>query len=414
MNYDECLDYLKRLGNEVLTMKFGLETIRSVLEGLDRPQDSFRSVLIAGTNGKGSVARFLSEITRTAGISTGLYTSPHLIRLTERVKIGGREIDREAFAESFTAVMETVQRLQLAAHPTFFEMVTATAFLIFARQQIELAVLEIGMGGRLDSTNVVEPVLSIITPIDWDHQQYLGDTLAKIAGEKAGIMRSGVPALSSGQSEEVTATLQQHATALETPLEFQDSTAIPRTAGPEGCYQFSHEGTDYALRVCGRFQVDNALLAARAAQMLASMGLPTQREHLVSGIASTSFEGVVQRFGEEPTVIVDGGHNPAAALELGRYLRRHTSHPRHLVFSMMRDKEIAHVLASVEPLCDRIFLAQIDSSRAAPLEELVRLCPSGIPIPDPRDAYSAAFPGAATVVVAGSFFLAGAILAQRT
>ncbi len=413
MTYEECLDYLKRLGNEVLTMKFGLDTIRSVLEGLGRPQDSFRSVLIAGTNGKGSVARFLAGITATAGIRTGLYTSPHLVRLTERINVDGREVDPVDFAECFTEVVETVRTLDLESHPTFFETVTATAFLLFTRQQIELAVLEIGMGGRLDSTNVVEPIVSVLTPIDWDHQQYLGDTLSKIAGEKAGIMRAGVPALSSGQNEEVTAALEERASALGSPLEIHDTTSVDRSAGPDGCFRFSDEGVDYGLRVAGRFQVDNALLALRVARELERQGFPIRRDHRAEGIGATEFKGVVQRFGEKPVVVIDGGHNPAAARALGRYLRRHTPSPRHLVFSMMRDKEIARVLSILQPLCDRIFLTRIDSPRAAALEDLIRLCPAGIAVPNPRDAYGAAFAGAETVVVAGSFFLAGEILAER-
>ncbi len=412
MNYQECLEYLNRLGNEVLTMKFGLETIRKVLEGLDRPQDSFRSVLIAGTNGKGSVARFLASIAAAAGVPTGLYTSPHLVRLTERVKIDGTEVTAEEFAEGFTAVVDAVGRLELDAHPTFFETVTAAAFVAFARRKVDLAVLEIGMGGRLDSTNVVEPILSILTPIDWDHQQYLGNSLTEIAGEKAGILRPGVKALSCAQSDEVSATLRERAQALGTPLEFVDSTSVARSAGPDGCYRFAYEGIDYDLRACGRFQVDNAVLAIRAARELECRGFRFTPGQLASGIGAARFEGVLQRFGEEPVVIIDGGHNPAAALELGRYLRKHTAAPRHLVFSMLRDKEIDHVLGILQPLCDRIFLTRIDSPRAIGLDHLIGLCPAGIPVPEPTDAYASAFAGAKTVVVAGSFFLAGEILAS--
>lgn len=413
MNYEQSLDYLNRLGNEVLTMKFGLDTIRRLLEGLGRPQETFQSVLIAGTNGKGSVARFLASITNASGRRTGLYTSPHLIRLTERIKIDGREVDSEIFASCFTQTVEAIERLHLETHPTFFEMVTATAFLVFERSGVELGVLEIGMGGRLDSTNVVDPVLSVITPISLDHQQYLGETLTEIAGEKAGIMRAGIPVLSAAQSEEVATALSRRAAELGSCFEMLDTSAVPRTAASDGCYRFSDCGIDYVLNVCGAAQVDNALLAARAARELAGSGASLTPDQLASGIASTTFQGVIQRFGDQPVIIVDGGHNPSAARQLGRYLRRHTAAPRHLVFSIMRDKEIDRVLATWQPLCDRVFLTQVDSPRAAPLEDLVRICPSGIPVPEPSAAYSAALPGAATVVVAGSFFLAGAILAER-
>ena len=165
MNYQQCLGYLDRLGNEVLTMKFGLETTRRLLEALGNPQHTFPSVLIAGTNGKGSVARFLNSICRAEGLKTGIFTSPHVIRIEERIVTDGKEIAPESFAEHFSRVVAEVGNLGLEPHPTFFEMITVTALAAFAEAKVDLSILEVGMGGRLDSTNAVEPVLSLITPI---------------------------------------------------------------------------------------------------------------------------------------------------------------------------------------------------------------------------------------------------------
>ncbi|UCF39104.1 MAG: bifunctional folylpolyglutamate synthase/dihydrofolate synthase, partial [Acidobacteriota bacterium] len=242
-------------------MKFGLESIRRLLEELGNPHERFPSALIAGTNGKGSVSRFLSTVTSAAGLRTGLYTSPHLIRIQERIKVDGQEISEERFARHFTRVYDVIQSGRLPAHPTFFECVTATAFSFFAEKDVDFAVLEIGMGGRLDSTNVVSPLLSVITPISYDHQQYLGDTLAAIAREKAGIMRKGSPVLLAEQEPEAEQTLRAEAERIA---------AIPHTLDAEGLrilghdlgrYQFAFHEETFQLRVPGIAQVQNAALA---------------------------------------------------------------------------------------------------------------------------------------------------------
>jgi dihydrofolate synthase/folylpolyglutamate synthase len=199
MNYPEALDYLYSLGNEVLTSKLGLQNIEALLSYLGRPHKKFKSILIAGTNGKGSVAAFCDSILRTSGYRTGLYTSPHLIQIEERIRINGKMIRADEFARLTQEVRDAVGALmnqpdevggvKLDRHPTYFEMVTAIAFNYFAEQQIEIAVLEVGLGGRLDATNVVDPEVAIITNVDLDHQQYLGTSIGEIAGEKAGIIK---------------------------------------------------------------------------------------------------------------------------------------------------------------------------------------------------------------------------------
>jgi dihydrofolate synthase/folylpolyglutamate synthase len=409
MNYEECLAFLNRLGNEVLTMKFGLETIRRLLGALDSPEKSFQSVLVAGTNGKGSVARYLDAMARKAQIRTGLFTSPHLVNLTERIRIAGDEIEREQFADSFTEVVAAVQRLERKPHPTFFELVTATGLLCFARAGVDLAVLEIGMGGRLDSTNAVDPVLSLITAIDYDHQQYLGNTLTQIAREKAGIMRRGKPVVSSLQLPEATAALIEAARETGANLHFADPSDLVQTPDQKGRWKFTFDSTEFQLGACGRAQVGNALLAIHAARNLGHRGFEIGTDSIQAALQGTEFKGVLWRVSENPTVLVDGGHNPGAARILADYVGTFTARPRTLVFGMMKDKDLGAVTRILDPLFDQVLLTRIDSPRAAEPTRLLEAWPRGVIFESSDEAYRAALGGSSTVVVAGSFFLAGEI-----
>jgi len=390
-------------------MKFGLETIRLLLGALGSPEKHFRSVLVAGTNGKGSVARYLDAMARKAQIRTGLFTSPHLVNLTERIRIAGNEIERGQFADSFTEVVATVQRLEMTPHPTFFEMVTATGLLCFARAGVDLAVLEIGMGGRLDSTNAVDPILSLITAIDYDHQQYLGSTLSQIAREKAGIMRRGKPVLSSRQLPEAATALIQAARESGAELHFTDSTDLVEAPDRKGRWKFTLEGNEFQLGACGRAQVGNALLAIHAARELGHHGFGIGTDAMQAALQETEFKGVLWRVSENPTVLVDGGHNPGAARILADYVGNFTRRPRTLVFGMMKDKDLGAVTRILDPLFDRVLLTRIDSPRAAEPTQLLEAWPRGVIFESSAEAYGAALSGSSTVVVAGSFFLAGEI-----
>jgi dihydrofolate synthase/folylpolyglutamate synthase len=408
MNYSQCLEYLYRLGNEVLTMKFGLETTRKLLHDLGNPHLNFPSVLIAGTNGKGSVARFLASICQAAGLRTGLYTSPHLIRIEERVAVDGLDITPESFARHFTSVVDAVRRLELDPHPTFFEMVTVTAFTEFSEADIDIAVLEVGMGGRLDSTNVVDPILSVITPISYDHQQYLGESLTEITREKAGILRPLRKAISAPQNKEVWATLETESKRMDAELQMINLSEVRRQNDPDGRYCFNFEGHDYQLSTRGRFQVDNACLALKAANLL-RFYLPLDFSASLRAVETTKPKAVLQKVGSNPLTLLDGGHNIQAAYSLARFVRGHTSRPRTLVLGMMKDKEIPSVVDELEPEFDKIHLTGVDSPRAASLDELRCLCPAGVPFEDPWEAYAAAVDSSSTVVVAGSIYLAGVI-----
>ncbi|MGH9341619.1 MAG: bifunctional folylpolyglutamate synthase/dihydrofolate synthase [Acidobacteriota bacterium] len=404
MNYPDCLTYLNRLGNEVLTMRFGLGTVRTLLQALGNPHLKYPAVLVTGTNGKGSVARFLHSIAHSSGLHAALYTSPHLVALEERFISGGRKIHPEAFASCFSRVVEGIARLSLPAHPTYFETLTATAFLYFAEQEVELAVLEIGMGGRLDSTNVVDPLLSIITPVGLDHQKYLGETLEAIAREKAGIIHPNRPVVIAPQKREVREVLLEESARKNSKLTELNPLEVEILGNEEGRYSFSFHGQPYNLPVYGRNQVENAALAILAAEILgASLGAPT--------VAPTNLQGVLQKIGRDPDIFLDGAHNLDAACNLVSFLSEHTASPRSLVIGLMHDKDLPGMSAILSPCFDRIYLTEIDSPRAASVDELKQVFPQGTPIEQPLDALQKAVTdGSQTIVVSGSFYLVGKIL----
>ncbi|MFB3906200.1 MAG: folylpolyglutamate synthase/dihydrofolate synthase family protein [Acidobacteriota bacterium] len=407
MDYDECVRYLDRLGNEVLAMRFGLDTIRSLLGRLGNSQNSFPSVLVAGTNGKGSVASFLSNILTCAGSCTGLYLSPHVVRLEERFQIDGRLISRSGLAACLSRVADVVAETR--SQPTYFETLTAAAFLYFAQSGVDLAVLEVGMGGRLDSTNVVDPLLSVITPIGIDHQQQLGSTIEEIAGEKAGIIHPSRPVLTAPQLPEAYRVIRRRAEELQAPFyELQEDEISKRSAGA-GRWTLTYHGITATPRLLGRHQVANAALAARAAELLAprfSVTLPA----LARGIEQTEIPGRIQRISDRPLVFVDGGHNHQAAVNLVRFVETETPRPRALVFSMMRDKNIREVAEVLRPAFDRIFVTPMGSARAASRAQLLEAFPQATPVDLLPDALQQAKHSASTIVVFGSFYLAGEVL----
>lgn len=412
MNYTECIAYLDRLGNEVLTMKLGLETIRKLLAALQNPESRYPSVLVAGTNGKGSVARFLSSICRESGLRTGMFTSPHLVSVTERLRLDDRPISEQEFAEQYTHVVEVIGELGLETHPTFFETVTATALNYFSEKKVDIAILEVGLGGRLDSTNAVEPTLSILTEISYDHQQYLGSTLGQIAAEKAGILRGARPAISLPQTPEVERTVHDYSERIGCPLKTVDLSLFETTGSIGGCYSFSYRGSEYHLTACGEHQVSNAAIAVTAAEELQSLGIPIERKEIFRAIHETRMPGVLEKVGENPEVFLDGGHNPGAAANLVRFLSKHTREPRKLVLGMMKDKMLEEVSNLVTRPFQEVYLTQVPSPRSATADDLQQVYPRGIVIADPYHAYQKALVGASTTVVAGSFHLVGEILRE--
>jgi dihydrofolate synthase / folylpolyglutamate synthase len=363
MTYSESVRFLYSLGNEIQTAKFGLDRISRLLEALGGPHRSGRFIHVAGTNGKGSTCAMIEAGLRAAGVRTGLYTSPHLIEPTERIQIDGHLISEDQFAEAFTQVHELAERMlstgELDLHPTYFESVTAMAFLLFARQQVDTIVLEVGMGGRLDATNVVDPALSVITPIDFDHQFFLGDTLAKIAAEKAGILKPGVPAIFAEQPSEAETILRAHAKG---PYTLAREWVISDLSIDERGSKFRMRGLDIVCPLAGQHQVENARTAAIALHQLSVSP---------AGIAQTRWPGRLERVSREPEIVLDGAHNPAGARALADHIRRFYSGRRiWMIYGVMRDKAVSEMASLLFPLADRVIVTMPDNSRAMPPEEI--------------------------------------------
>jgi dihydrofolate synthase/folylpolyglutamate synthase len=371
VNYDESVRYLYSLGNEIQTAKLGLERITKLLEALGSPHRGPRFIHIAGTNGKGSTAAMIENGLRAAGQRTGLYTSPHLVQPTERIRIHGEPVSQEQFAAAFTAVHETAQSCGLDMHPTYFESVTAMAFLLFNQAQLDWVVLEVGLGGRLDATNVVTPQLCVITPIDYDHQAFLGDSLASIAGEKAGILKPGVPAVFAHQHPEAAAILQRAAAG---PVLFADQWTVEDLSIDARGSRFLLRDLPVNCPLAGAHQVENARTAAIA---LHELGFPPD------GIAQTLWPGRLERVSEHPEIILDGAHNPAGTQALVDYIRRfYSGRNLWLVYGVMRDKAVDEMTSLLFPLAGRIILTAPDNSRALPPEQ--------IPADDPIITHSVA------------------------
>lgn len=363
MTYSDSKRFLYSLGNEIQTAKFGLERITRLLEALGSPHRQGRFLHVAGTNGKGSTCAMIEAGLRASGVRTGLYTSPHLIEPTERIQIGGQAITENQFAEAFTEVHELAEGMlhagELDLHPTYFETVTAMAFLLFARQHVDTIVLEVGMGGRLDATNVVTPALSVITPVDFDHQFFLGDTIEKIAAEKAGILKPGVPAVFAEQREEAETVLRAHAKG---PYTLARDWAITDLSVNARGSKFRMRGQGVVCPLAGQHQVENARTAAIA---LHQLGVPAD------GIAQTRWPGRLEQVSREPEIILDGAHNPAGARALADYIRSFYSGRRiWMIYGVMRDKAAGEMTALLFPLADRVIVTAPDNSRAMPPEEI--------------------------------------------
>ena len=368
MNFEEAVQYLFSLGHETLAIKLGLRNTELLLAALDNPERAFPSVQIAGTNGKGSTAAMLDSVCRAAGIKCGLYTSPHLVSITERIKISGIEITREDFAACATVVRQASE--QLEALPTFFEQVTAIAFVAFRTARIELAILETGLGGRLDSTTAAKADLVAITPIAMDHQEYLGNTLESIAAEKAAIIRPGVTAVLATQTPEAFEVLIQRCEETGVVPVFEDSAHLIEDRTPDGrfCVTFEsprHRYEKVWLGLRGEHQIDNTAVAIRLAELL---HLPASA--IVAGISSAAHPGRLELIQHRPAVLLDGAHNPAGCRALRDYVDEFAPRPLTLVFGAMRDKQLEQMGEILFPIADLLVLTAIENPRSANLETL--------------------------------------------
>ena len=393
-SYQTAVGNLYALGHELANTpsdRFNLAHMRAILRELGNPERRFASVLIAGTNGKGSTAATLASILRAAGHRTGLYISPHLLRVNERIRINGEEISEGQFGSIHQRVEAVSRRLvaagELPWHPSFFEVLTAMAFDYFAGAGVDIAVLEVGMGGRLDATNVVEPVVAVITDIALDHQKFLGDTITQIAHEKAGIIRPGA----------VVVTLPQHPEAndvIGSTIAERGAHAVsavpyvpPVSPGAHEVPGIAPNGvrTSYPLRVLGeeivvdsplvgRHQLRNGALAIAAAVELNDLGFPVTAPDIERGIRETRWPGRFQRIAatpRSPEIILDVAHNPAGAWALRSTLSEYAGdRPLVLVFGVMRDKAVTEIAEILFPLTERVIATRAENPRSASPEEI--------------------------------------------
>ena len=442
MSYRSTVEQLYHLGHELAvtpTHKFDLAYVREMLAALGNPERRFPSVLIAGTNGKGSTAATLASILRAAGFKTALYSSPHLVSINERIRVNREAIADVEFSEIYDRVERTAQQLlhsgKLPWHPSFFEMLTVMAFEYFASVGVEIAVLEVGMGGRLDATNVVDPLLSIIADISLDHQKYLGDTIGEIAREKAGIIRENGVVVTLPQHPEANdvighAILDRHATGITAvkyvppvspgAAEFLAGRIIP--APGRNRYPLSVMGEDILVDspLAGRHQLRNIALAVAAAEELARFGFKITPRQIEQGIRETHWPGRFQVLSPSPVtqereMVLDVAHNPAGAWALRSTLSE-TFPDREftIVFGAMRDKAVQEMADILFPIAQHVVLTPIDNPRAATTEQLLQAgSRTGTPMMA-AESVAASLVHAAEItsphgiiVVTGSIFLVG-------
>jgi len=374
MDYGESLKYLYSLGHEVLAAKLGLESIALLLDRLEHPERSFRSVLVAGTNGKGSVSAMIDSIARAAGHRCALFTSPHLVRIQERIRFRGTEITEVGFARLSTLVRQASDELVgsgvLSAPPTFFEQVTAIALCYFRERGAELAVLEVGLGGRLDATNAVDRIVSVITSLDLDHQNILGATIEEIAAEKAAIIVPGARAVIGRQHYNVASEVLMRR-CLETnvlPVFVNEPASIDTADFGRVTLGYESARTNYArvrLGLRGRHQAENAASAIETAELLDQSGFAISREAIVKGLRDVRWAGRLELIDDRPALLLDGAHNPSGAQALRAYLDEFCAVPITLVFGAMNDKDIDRMAAALFDTARTIVLTRVKDSRAA-------------------------------------------------
>jgi dihydrofolate synthase/folylpolyglutamate synthase len=432
MNYQAAVRYLLSLGRELAAptqaaaAKFDLGNITILAERLGRPDRAYPSAHIAGTNGKGSTAAFLESILRRSGFRTGLNTSPHLEKINERIRVSGEEISDQAFAEAFTRIQALNEELlaagKLRAHPTYFECVTAMAFEYFASERVDFGVFEVGLGGRLDATNILTPVVSVITRVDFDHESFLGHSLAEIAMEKAGILKPGVPLILSEQRPEALEVIRARATELgcaviETGAAFR----IEKEWTENGCSRASvtenASAWSFTLspQLPGKFQIQNSLNAAAAARYLQKRGYRISDDAIAQGIAEAVWPGRLEKLQSDPDVYLDGAHNPSAARELAAFLEQYLAGRKiWLVFGALRDKAVDEMAGVLFPLAAEVIFTQPRTSRAISVTRLAEITSHDAAhfavVPEPEAALEHALNRAAphdAIVVAGSLYLVG-------
>jgi dihydrofolate synthase/folylpolyglutamate synthase len=435
MIYADALAYLgqtRRFG-----MKLGLETMRELARALGSPQDGLRFIHIAGTNGKGSTAAFCESCLRAAGFRVGLYTSPHLVSVRERIQINRALISEADFGEGMEVVQKSAAKLE--QEPTFFELMTALALWYFGREKVDWVVWETGLGGRLDATNIVTPKYCVITNIGLDHQQYLGQTLAEIAAEKAGIIKDGVGIVSAVEVGEASQVILNRAKPLSSRVTLVQRDMVVKDLGLRGDKQACQiDDSEFELGLVGPHQILNAACAVEAMWQLRTNIDDSERvreeiymigdESIALGLATTAWPGRFEILSERPLVILDGAHNPAAMKMLVETWRAFLAAKfgwkpdeidgrARLVFASVADKDISEMAQLLRPLAKEVALVRLANERSADPRQLAPKF-EGVPatcyesVNDVWPMVARADPSSATLIT-GSLFLVGEMLARR-
>ena len=410
MNFADTVRYLYSLGHELKAGKWDLANMRALLAAMDHPESRGRFIHVAGTNGKGSVCAMMACALRVSGARTGLYTSPHLVDPRERIQIDGQWITEAEWCTAFDEVHAVAESLLarevIPAHPSFFETVTAMAFSAFARAGVEMVVLETGLGGRLDATNVVMPEFAVITSVDFDHEAFLGSSIESIAAEKAGILKTGRPAVFSAQRPDALRVLEHRALELDIPVHHSSEWRLENLRVDRYGSRFTllaDEDMEIICPLAGIHQVENARTAATA---LTLAGVP--RTAVQQGIAQAVWPGRLERVARDPDVILDGAHNPAGARALAAYIAEFFGgEPVRIIFGAMRDKAIDEVTETLFPLAAEVIITAPDQPRALSPEALAEAWGRAKTAGRLSDALALAAQQRMTTFITGSLYLVG-------
>ena len=392
----------------------GLDTIKNILGALGNPQNDFNSIHVAGTNGKGSVASALSAILQQSGYRVGLYTSPHLVRFNERICIDNRQISNRDVVKAYQAV----KRVHSGERsPTFFEFATAMALYAFSRQSVDWAVIETGMGGRYDATNIIQPAVAIITNVSMEHRDYLGSTLAEIAREKAGIIKQGTPVVTAVKQKKARSVVQKVARKKSAPLFMlgKDFKVRQNRSGHFSYYGIDNSWHHLRTPLRGRYQVQNSALALAACELLIKDRTVISHESIKQGLVNTRWPGRLEIVSDRPLVILDGAHNLIAARNLGRFLSENLARRRiTLVIGILDDKPYESMLKSLLPHCSRAVITRAKTGRALDPERLYKTAAKLISdvsiVPDVAGAAKTAIDNAGpddVICIAGSLYVVG-------
>jgi dihydrofolate synthase / folylpolyglutamate synthase len=410
MSYPDSVRFLYSLGNELkIGAKWGLERMQALLAALGNPERGQRFVHVAGTNGKGSTCAMIASALRRAGFRTGLYTSPHLIKPTERIQIDGVAVTPEEFARTFEVVNEAAEKLD--EHPSYFETVTAMALITF-RERCDISVMEVGLGGRLDATNVISPELCVITPVAYDHESFLGNTLESIACEKAGIIKRDVPVVMARQLDAAERVITARAQEMWSRVIRTADAAVTDVKVTPYRSRLAVDGVEYECGLAGRHQIENATAA-----VLASRELGVDDAAIRAGLREVNWPARLEFMAREPDFVLDGAHNPAAAMVLADYIREFwRKRPVWLVYGAMRDKAIEEVTAQLFPLAERLIVTAANFPRALRPEAILEVAnhPNATVTHTLAEAIAVAreAPRETIVFFTGSLFVVGEARAQ--